>query len=61
VTATSERYVRFERDGVAAYVTLLPGDVLFTGTPGRTQAVSKGDTIEVEIEGVGVLRNTVAR
>lgn len=43
------------------YVTLLPGDVLFTGTPGSTQAVSKGDTIEVEIEGVGVLRNTVAR
>jgi 2-keto-4-pentenoate hydratase/2-oxohepta-3-ene-1,7-dioic acid hydratase in catechol pathway len=43
------------------YVTLLPGDVLFTGTPGKTQAVSKGDTIEVEIEGVGVLRNTVAR
>jgi 2-keto-4-pentenoate hydratase/2-oxohepta-3-ene-1,7-dioic acid hydratase in catechol pathway len=43
------------------YVTLLPGDVLFTGTPGKTQAVSKGDTIEVSIEGIGVLRNTVAR
>jgi len=42
------------------YVTLLPGDVIFTGTPGKTQAVSKGDTIEVEIEGIGVLRNTVA-
>jgi 2-keto-4-pentenoate hydratase/2-oxohepta-3-ene-1,7-dioic acid hydratase in catechol pathway len=41
-------------------VTLLPGDVVFTGTPGRTQAVSRGDTIEVDIEGVGVLRNTVA-
>lgn len=43
------------------YVTLLPGDVVFTGTPGKTQAVSRGDTIEVEIEGVGVLQNTVAR
>ena len=42
------------------YVTLLPGDVIFTGTPGRTQQVKKGDTIEVEIEGVGILRNTVA-
>jgi 2-keto-4-pentenoate hydratase/2-oxohepta-3-ene-1,7-dioic acid hydratase in catechol pathway len=42
------------------YVTLLPGDVIFTGTPGRTEAVDKGDTIEVEIEGVGLLRNTVA-
>jgi len=42
------------------YVTLLPGDVIFTGTPGKTQAVRKGDRIEVEIEGIGVLRNTVA-
>lgn len=42
------------------YVTLLPGDIIFTGTPGKTQAVGKGDTIEVEIEGIGVLRNTVA-
>jgi 2-keto-4-pentenoate hydratase/2-oxohepta-3-ene-1,7-dioic acid hydratase in catechol pathway len=43
------------------YVTLLPGDVIFTGTPGQTQAVATGDTIEVELEAVGVLRNTVAR
>jgi 2-keto-4-pentenoate hydratase/2-oxohepta-3-ene-1,7-dioic acid hydratase in catechol pathway len=42
------------------YVTLLPGDVIFTGTPGETQAVGAGDVIEVEIEGVGVLRNAVA-
>jgi 2-keto-4-pentenoate hydratase/2-oxohepta-3-ene-1,7-dioic acid hydratase in catechol pathway len=41
------------------YVTLLPGDVIFTGTPGRTQAVTHDDTIEVEIEGIGVLRNRV--
>jgi 2-keto-4-pentenoate hydratase/2-oxohepta-3-ene-1,7-dioic acid hydratase in catechol pathway len=41
-------------------VTLLPGDVIFTGTPGKTQSVAKGDMIEVEIEGIGVLRNTVA-
>lgn len=43
------------------YVTLLPGELIFTGTPGQTQAVKPGDTIEVEIEGIGVLRNTVAR
>jgi 2-keto-4-pentenoate hydratase/2-oxohepta-3-ene-1,7-dioic acid hydratase in catechol pathway len=41
---------------ISRYVTLLPGDVIFTGTPGRTQAVAKGDVIEVEIEDVGVLR-----
>jgi 2-keto-4-pentenoate hydratase/2-oxohepta-3-ene-1,7-dioic acid hydratase in catechol pathway len=42
------------------YVTLLPGDVIFTGTPGKTQRVSRGDTIDVEIEGIGLLRNTIA-
>jgi 2-keto-4-pentenoate hydratase/2-oxohepta-3-ene-1,7-dioic acid hydratase in catechol pathway len=42
------------------YVTLLPGDVIFTGTPGKTQRVVKGDAIEVEIEGIGLLRNTIA-
>ena len=45
---------------ISRYVTLLPGDVIFTGTPGQTQAVAKGDVIEVEIEDVGVLRNAVA-
>ena len=39
--------------------TLEPGDVIFTGTPGTTQAMKPGDTFEVEIKGVGVLRNTV--
>jgi 2-keto-4-pentenoate hydratase/2-oxohepta-3-ene-1,7-dioic acid hydratase in catechol pathway len=42
------------------YVTLLPGDVIFTGTPGKTQRVDRGDTVEVTIGGVGTLRNTVA-
>jgi 2-keto-4-pentenoate hydratase/2-oxohepta-3-ene-1,7-dioic acid hydratase in catechol pathway len=42
------------------YVTLVPGDVIFTGTPGKTQAITHGDTIEIEIEGIGLLRNTVA-
>ncbi len=44
---------------VSRYVTLEPGDVIFTGTPGTTQAMRPGDTFEVEIEGIGVLRNTV--
>jgi 2-keto-4-pentenoate hydratase/2-oxohepta-3-ene-1,7-dioic acid hydratase in catechol pathway len=44
---------------VSRYVTLEPGDVIFTGTPGTTQAMKPGDTYEVEIEGVGLLRNTV--
>ena len=46
---------------VSRYVTLLPGDVIFTGTPGTTRAMQPGDVVEIEVEGVGVLRNTVAR
>jgi 2-keto-4-pentenoate hydratase/2-oxohepta-3-ene-1,7-dioic acid hydratase in catechol pathway len=44
---------------VSRYVTLEPGDVIFTGTPGATQAMKPGDTYEVEIEGIGMLRNKV--
>lgn len=44
---------------LSRYITLLPGDVIFTGTPGTTQAIQPGDVLEVEVEGVGVLRNTV--
>jgi 2-keto-4-pentenoate hydratase/2-oxohepta-3-ene-1,7-dioic acid hydratase in catechol pathway len=44
---------------VSRYITLEPGDVIFTGTPGTTQAMKPGDTFEVEIKGVGTLRNTV--
>jgi 2-keto-4-pentenoate hydratase/2-oxohepta-3-ene-1,7-dioic acid hydratase in catechol pathway len=44
---------------ISRYVTLLPGDIIFTGTPGSTQAMKPGDVVEVEIEGIGVLRNKV--
>lgn len=44
---------------VSRYVTLLPGDIIFTGTPGSTQALEPGDVVEVSLEGVGVLRNPV--
>lgn len=42
---------------VSKYITLEAGDMIFTGTPGTTRAFKVGDTIEVEIEGIGVLRN----
>lgn len=44
---------------VSSFVTLLPGDLIFTGTPGTTKAMKPGDVVEVELEGVGVLRNKV--
>jgi 2-keto-4-pentenoate hydratase/2-oxohepta-3-ene-1,7-dioic acid hydratase in catechol pathway len=44
---------------VSRYVTLEPGDVIYTGTPGTTRPIKPGDVVEVELEGVGVLRNRV--
>lgn len=44
---------------ISQFMTLEPGDVIYTGTPGSTRAMKNGDTVEVEIEGVGVLRNKV--
>ena len=40
-------------------ITLLPGDVIMTGTPSGVGPMMPGDTVEVEVEGVGVLRNQV--
>lgn len=40
-------------------MTLLPGDVILTGTSSGIGPMKRGDTVEVEIEGLGVLRNTV--
>ena len=41
------------------YMTLEPGDVISTGTPAGVGNLSPGDVCEVEIEGIGVLRNPV--
>ncbi|WP_312870289.1 fumarylacetoacetate hydrolase family protein [Streptomyces himalayensis] len=44
---------------LSRYVTLLPGDAIMTGTPSGVGPIEPGDEIEVEIEGIGVLRNGV--
>jgi len=44
---------------ISRYVTLRPGDLVFTGTPGKTSAIQPGDIVEVELESIGVLRNVV--
>ena len=45
---------------VSRMMTLLPGDLILTGTPAGVGPLSPGDLVEVEIERVGVLRNRVA-
>ncbi|MCI2430586.1 fumarylacetoacetate hydrolase family protein [Candidatus Acetothermia bacterium] len=46
---------------ITAFMTLEPGDVIATGTPAGVGPLAPGDTVEVEIHGIGVLRNRVAR
>ncbi|MAR11381.1 MAG: fumarylacetoacetate hydrolase [Blastopirellula sp.] len=46
---------------ISQHVTLLPGDLIFTGTSGTTSKLQDGDVVEVELEGVGVLRNRVVK
>ena len=45
---------------ISQYVTLMPGDVIYTGTPGSTKKMNPSDVVEVEIDGVGILKNPIA-
>jgi 2-keto-4-pentenoate hydratase/2-oxohepta-3-ene-1,7-dioic acid hydratase in catechol pathway len=40
-------------------MTLLPGDIIMTGTPAGVSRVEPGDVMEVEVDGIGVLQNLV--
>ena len=44
---------------ITTFMTLLPGDVILTGTPEGVGKLAAGDIVEVEVEGVGTLRNSV--
>ncbi len=44
---------------VAGIMTLMPGDLIATGTPAGIGPLAPGDVVEVEIEGIGTLRNPV--
>ncbi len=46
---------------VSSVMTLLPGDVILTGTPAGVGPIVEGDRVEVDIEGIGVLMNPVIR
>jgi len=44
---------------IAEIMTLYPGDLIATGTPAGVSPMTHGDVVEIEIDGIGVLRNSV--
>jgi 2-keto-4-pentenoate hydratase/2-oxohepta-3-ene-1,7-dioic acid hydratase in catechol pathway len=44
---------------ISAIMTLYPGDLIATGTPAGVSKMKDGDTVEVEVGGIGILRNQV--
>jgi 2-keto-4-pentenoate hydratase/2-oxohepta-3-ene-1,7-dioic acid hydratase in catechol pathway len=44
---------------VTSFMTLLPGDAILTGTPEGVGKLADGDVVEVEVDGIGILRNGV--
>lgn len=44
---------------LARTITLLPGDLIFSGTPANSRPVEPGDVVTVEVEGLGALTNTI--
>ena len=63
VQSESTRYLIFDIPAIVAYtsryVTLEPGDMIYTGTPGEPGEMKDGDVCEIEIEGIGILRNPI--
>jgi 2-keto-4-pentenoate hydratase/2-oxohepta-3-ene-1,7-dioic acid hydratase in catechol pathway len=51
--------VAYQLADLCRLITLEPGDVVLTGTPANSRPMEPGDTVEVEIEGLGRLSNTV--
>ena len=45
---------------ISQWVTLIPGDIIYSGTPGATKKLKSGDVVDVVIEGIGTLTNPIA-
>jgi 2-keto-4-pentenoate hydratase/2-oxohepta-3-ene-1,7-dioic acid hydratase in catechol pathway len=45
---------------ISSYTTLLPGDVILTGTPSGVGSMVPGQVVSIEVEGIGTLTNPVA-
>ena len=61
VQSENTSYLIFDVPTIISYITrfmtLEPGDLIYTGTPGEPQQMFDGDTCEIEIEGIGTLSN----
>ncbi len=51
--------IDYQLADLCRHITLEPGDVVLTGTPANSRPMKLGDTVEVEVTGLGRLRNTV--
>ncbi len=58
-TAEMEWDMHYLVADIARTITLVPGDLLFSGTPAYSRPVFPGDVVEVEVEGLGTLRNHI--
>lgn len=65
VQDSNTRHMIFSIPQIVAFVsknfTLMPGDIILTGTPSGVGPLKPGDMVEVEIENIGILRNTVVK
>ena len=60
-TAEMEWDMHYLVADIARTITLVPGDILFSGTPANSRTVYPGDVVEVEVEGLGRLTNTIVQ
>jgi 5-oxopent-3-ene-1,2,5-tricarboxylate decarboxylase/2-hydroxyhepta-2,4-diene-1,7-dioate isomerase len=60
-TAEMEWDMHYLVADIARTITLVSGDILFSGTPAFSRTVYPGDVVEVEVEGLGTLSNTIVQ
>jgi 5-oxopent-3-ene-1,2,5-tricarboxylate decarboxylase/2-hydroxyhepta-2,4-diene-1,7-dioate isomerase len=51
--------IAYQVADAARFITLMPGDLILTGTPANSRPVDIGDVVEVEVSGIGRLQNTI--
>ena len=51
--------IDYQLADLSRHITLLPGDIVLTGTPANSRPMQPGDVVEVEVTGLGRLTNTV--